>query len=183
MKRIGIAATALLLGACGSMSGLSGKQEFACKAPDGVTCDSVSGVYANSLANNLPSQHAATREPAQARKPESMLRLPPKAPLQPLISPGDLTAMDSGMPIRQPPRVLRAWFAPWEDELGDLHDQKFVYVVVAPGKWMIEANRQTVRDQFRPVFPLSPPSDNGLGKTGPSPKVSTNTRPLGIPSE
>jgi hypothetical protein len=46
------------------MSGLSGSSDYACKAPDGVTCDSVSGTYANAIHNNLPSQRA--RRPANA---------------------------------------------------------------------------------------------------------------------
>jgi len=49
-------ATALTLSSCMSMSGLGGDSKYACKAPDGVTCDSVSGTYANAVANNLPSQ-------------------------------------------------------------------------------------------------------------------------------
>ena len=56
----GLAAASVLLAwmlsGCMSMSGLSGSSSYACKAPDGVTCDSVSGTYANAVQNNLPSQ-------------------------------------------------------------------------------------------------------------------------------
>ena len=45
-----------ILGGCAStMSGFDGGSQFACKAPDGVTCSSLSGVYANAVANNLPA--------------------------------------------------------------------------------------------------------------------------------
>ena len=46
------------LAGCMSLSGLSGNSSYACKAPDGVTCQSVSGTYANAVANNLPAQRA-----------------------------------------------------------------------------------------------------------------------------
>ena len=48
----------LVLAGCTSLSGLSGTSDYACKAPEGVTCDSVSGTYANAIHNNLPSQRA-----------------------------------------------------------------------------------------------------------------------------
>ena len=43
----GLAAiVALSLNGCaGSLTGLEGESKFACKAPDGVTCSSLSGIY------------------------------------------------------------------------------------------------------------------------------------------
>ena len=41
-----------LSGCAGSLTGLEGESKFACKAPDGVTCSSLSGIYANAVANN-----------------------------------------------------------------------------------------------------------------------------------
>ncbi len=49
-----------MLAGCTSISGLTGSSSYACKAPDGVTCDSVSGTYANAVQNNLPSQRSRT---------------------------------------------------------------------------------------------------------------------------
>ena len=57
-----IAACASLAAGCAStLSGLGGTQTYACKAPEGVLCTSVAGVYANSLQNNLPSQRTEKR--------------------------------------------------------------------------------------------------------------------------
>jgi conjugal transfer pilus assembly protein TraV len=58
-----------LLSACSSidLSGLSGPSAFKCKAPDGVSCMSVSGLYANASQGNLP---AMKRTPA-----DELLRL------------------------------------------------------------------------------------------------------------
>lgn len=188
-----IAYTAVLIASvitgCSSMSGLSGNSEFACKAPDGVSCESVSGVYANSLQNNLPSQRASHKGAEGPGKKEGQLTgpLPAGTSAAPVISPRDLAMMDSGMPLREAPQILRVWLAPWEDELGDLHDQKFFYTVVNPGQWRIEANKQAIQDQFRPVYPLSKPqpsADNKSPSRAPASGTSAaTTRPLGIPSE
>ena len=73
-RRAGVVAGAMALAACTNMSGLSGSSSYACKAPDGVICDSVSGTYANAVQNNLPSQKPravapATKEAAASATP------------------------------------------------------------------------------------------------------------------
>ena len=45
-----------LMSGCANMSGLGGSSQFSCKAPDGVKCESMTGVYHNAVAENLPSQ-------------------------------------------------------------------------------------------------------------------------------
>lgn len=67
----------LALSGCMSMSGLGGDSKYACKAPDGVTCDSVSGTYANAVANNLPSQRK--RQAVRSAEPCSWAEEPPAA--------------------------------------------------------------------------------------------------------
>ena len=61
-----IAVTAVAFGGCANMSGLSGSSDYACKAPEGVTCDSVSGTYANAIQHNLPSQRPRSAAPGSA---------------------------------------------------------------------------------------------------------------------
>ena len=74
-----LAAAALLAGC--SASGLDAKTSFACKAPDGVTCMSVSGVYETSRQNALPGQLAGSSSttpkadpPAGASAPSAQQR-------------------------------------------------------------------------------------------------------------
>ena len=63
-----VSATATLLGGCAStMSGLGGEGSYACKAPVGSQCTSVSGVYANSIHGQPPA--SALPKPAKANKP------------------------------------------------------------------------------------------------------------------
>lgn len=131
--------TALALSACINMSGLDAKSHFGCKAPDGILCESMSGIYANARAANLPGQRV------NARAHED-------APVDPSPATAVLTRpIHSGTPIRSAPRLLRVWFSPWEDSDGDLHDQSYVYLPVDSGRWLIEHHRRRIQDAYRPV--------------------------------
>lgn len=138
-----LGAAVILTGCASTMSGLDGEAKFSCKAPDGVTCASLSGVYANAVANNLPSLRKD-----QARG-EAETETRQRAEDRPLITG---KAPDSGMPIRSAPRVLRIWIAPFEDSEGDLHDQSYIYVVADPGRWLIEHNQKRIASRYQPTF-------------------------------
>lgn len=164
--KIGLILGAVAVSGCSSMSGLDANSSFSCKAPDGVLCESMSGVYANAKANNLPGQRVGHRragaEPGQ-EQPESLGVLP--------------KPITSGAPVRTAPVVLRVWLAPWEDSDGDLHDQSYIYLQIDNGRWLIEHNRRRIQDAYRPVRgPTVAPSATGslnpkiksAGPNGPS---------------
>jgi conjugal transfer pilus assembly protein TraV len=157
---------AWMLSGCMSMSGLSGSSSYACKAPDGVTCDSVSGTYANAVQNNLPNQRrsagATPGTPQAARATEgiagaaaagtagaaaSRIAVSPSSPPSP-----------TAMPLRSSARILRLWFKPWEDADRDLHDQGYVYVRVDDGQWLVEHAQRQIRDAYAPLRPPPRPS-------------------------
>lgn len=144
------------LTACANMAGLDGKSEFACKAPDGVVCTSVSGVYANTLAGTLPALRDGN---AQSVTPDSASEARPNgsaAPLKPYPAvPPAGTAPAAGTPLLSPPRVLRLWLAPWVDEDGDLHDQAYLYVMWHRGEWQLGHTEAGIRSQFAPIAPIS----------------------------
>lgn len=171
-------AAAFALGGCSSMSGLDAKDSFSCKAPDGVLCESMTGIYANAQANNLPGQRVthgnASTEVSRAKVAGA--------------GTGVLTRpIYSGTPIRSAPLVLRVWFAPWEDSDGDLHDQSYVYLPVDSGKWLIEHNRRRIQDAYRPVRApavQAAPAANGQGKikvTPPTPPADDDGAPKQAP--
>ena len=135
----GIGAVVALSG-CSSMSGFDAKSEFACKAPDGILCESMSGIYANAQAKNLPGQRVNARGEAPVEL--SPAKVGSNVMTKPIYS---------GTPIRSAPRLLRVWFAPWEDTDGDLHDQSYVYLPVDSGRWLVEHNRRRIQDNYRPV--------------------------------
>lgn len=133
----------LLAGCVNMMSGLDGGSKFACKAPDGVVCTSVSGVYANSVSGSLPSQQHATKGSVDSKA------VPDPKPYN--ASPPTTTAPAPGTPLLSSPKVLRLWIAPWVDEDGDLHDQSYLYVMWHRGEWQIEHTRRQIQRQFTPV--------------------------------
>lgn len=149
------------LSGCMSMSGLGGSSSYACSAPEGVTCDSVSGTYANAVHNNLPSQHrpasAGTSARPVARAAEGVSSAAaagasggaaPRIAVSPSAASGP-----SAMPLRSSARILRLWFKPWEDVDRDLHDQGYVYIRVDDGQWLVEHAQRQIRAAYAPLRP------------------------------
>jgi conjugal transfer pilus assembly protein TraV len=155
------ALTALSAGCASTMSGVGGAGSYACQAPSGTQCTSVSGVYANSTHGALPAA------------------ILPKAASAPSPSPGTSVTVTAAItspptaPIRSQPRVLRLWIAPWEDADGDLHEASVVHVLVDAGRWLIErvlpANRNGI-DAVRPPRPSHVPASGGSSLTDPEPR-------------
>lgn len=155
-----LAALGMLAG-CMNMSGLNGSSSYACKAPDGVTCDSVSGTYANAIHNNLPSQRPRVAASASPDAPA-----PSRTPSPAITSPESVAAA-APVPLRSSARILRLWFKPWEDADRDLYDQGYVYVQIDRGQWLIDHAQRQIRDAYAPLRP--PPratASSGDGKDG-----------------
>ena len=146
-------ALALVLAGCTSLSGLSGTSDYACKAPEGVTCDSVSGNYANAIQNNLPSQRV--RRPAGTGPGDGAAAVrgavPAVASAASATTLGAPAALTS--PLRSSARILRLWFKPWEDEDRDLYDQGYVYVQIDAGQWLVDHAQRQIRDAYAPLRP------------------------------
>ena len=148
------------LSACANMAGLDGKSEFACRAPDGVVCTSVSGVYANTVAGTLPARQA---DHPQGVAPESAAEIQQKGQVdtpRPYVATHPVgTAPAAGTPLLSPPRVLRLWLAPWVDEDRDLHDQAYLYVMWHRGEWQLDHTEAGIRRQFAPIVaPVTAPA-------------------------
>lgn len=173
----------LLLQACSGLSGVGGETEFSCKAGKGVPCQSISGNNANYEANNLPFQRPAepqgeakeAGEPAPGRKslnyhaPASLPTAQDARADRGLVSPSVMAAPSTGVPMRTPERILRVWFAPTELADGTFEDQRYVYVTVAPGRWLIDMNRQALSDRYAPVRNITPAAAQQSAATPPRP--------------
>lgn len=178
--QLGAVSLLLPLAACMNMSGLGGESKYACKAPDGVACDSVSGTYANALHNNLPSQQAQRF----ARRQKEASEESPSNKVGRAIS--SVTANFSGIavtpgPLRTQARILRLWIKPWEDADGDLYDQGYVYVQVDNGQWQIDHVQRQIRDVYAPLkLPPKPATEAAteLGASTPSPLPMLQRPPL-----
>jgi conjugal transfer pilus assembly protein TraV len=142
---LALCALATLAG-CVNMSGLSGNSSYACKAPEGVTCDSVSGTYANAIHDNLPSQ-----------RPRAGAAFEPAAPAPPPVRDDNALRVAASLPsptqLRSSARILRLWFKPWEDADRDLYDQGYVYVQIDAGQWLIDHAQRQIRDAYAPLRP------------------------------
>lgn len=161
-----VASSALLsLSAC-SFSGYDASSSFACKAPEGVLCNSMSGIYANAMAHNLPEQRVHTGSGVTTNvtlgsysKDVDSDRSASSASRSTRAAAGTAAtgilprALDSGAPVRTASREMRIWFAPWQDADADLHDQEYVYLIVDSGHWSIAHNQERIRAAFRPVMP------------------------------
>lgn len=154
-----------LLGGCASvLNGVGGSERYACRAPSGTQCTSVSGTYANApdrvrarvqpgpvdimsfmatpKAAASPAHQSPVATGSHPARPAGPIPLagttaPPTAVIpSPVLQP-ETTA------LRSAPRVLRLWIAPWEDSDGDLHEASKVHVLIDTGRWLIERVRPT----------------------------------------
>lgn len=160
LARLGLLTGALALAGCTSISGLGGGSGYACKPPAGVTCDSVSGVYAKAQADRSPGRRGpeaplgaiqtAPLAPSPPPSPSPSPALPPRVAMFALPVPAQAPPVSS---LRSSARVLRLWVKPWEDADGDLIDQSYVYVQVDAGQWLIEHAQRQIREAYAPVRP------------------------------
>ena len=167
---------ALALSGCAStMSGVGGAERYACKAPEGALCTSVSGVYANSVQGM----------PKPVQPPEKKTAVVAPAIYGATSIAPDKPAAVSGTSIRSNPRVLRLWIAPWEDADGDLHEEALVHVVVDTGRWLIEHVRPAARSRVDGVAPPVSPAQEPSPAKAPTETPQAQTRfplpPTGLP--
>lgn len=128
------------LAGCGDLSGLGGTNQYACKAPEGVKCQSMSGTYYNG-----PGQPTSAAGAAGAVAPTAGVRMRRRAAApEPAYEP---TA------LRSPGQVLRLWIKPWKDADNDLEDQSYVYLQVREGQWRLEHVQRRVREAYAPLRP------------------------------
>lgn len=154
-----LALGAVALSGCAStLSGLDAKDSYGCKAPEGVSCISVSGNYANSNPGG-PLSRGRTAPAKSSSETPAIYGASSVASVQP-GAPGAVTTA-----IRSTPRLLRVWIAPWEDSDGDLHEEAYVHMVVDTGRWLIEHVRPEPRTNVdRAVPPIAPAADASASK-------------------
>ena len=169
-----VVTTIVLSGCASSLSGVGGTQGYACKAPIGAQCTSVSGVYANAnpLADlvpraghdaQLPPQSLLTTTGSAGLSRQTRPASPTGTSMVPAPATSAASASAAATPapaaLRSAPRVMRLWIAPWEDADGDLHDASFVHVVIDTGRWLIERVRPAARTKLDIAMPpLAPPA-------------------------
>lgn len=183
----GMLAAALILATtagCDTLNGYDASSQFHCKAPAGVQCQSLSGVYANSQGN----RPAATQQTVSQQAPQSSSRSygnrgrenesPSYSQLPALSSPAAHNMGEQGQPptfagvIRSEPTTIRTWVMAYRDVDGDVVDQLYIYMALDSGNWLLQHEEQTIREIYAPAKPTrllgsgaKTDSDAALGKT------------------
>lgn len=195
MKRLSLivsaVSAALILSGCGSLTGFSNaKTDFACAdLSGGPSCRNISQVYDE---NNptTPVVLAASEEDfvqpffepnqtpgKQVVKTESDSVSVEQEETSALERTSDFVTIVPARPWRKPETVLRVWLAPFHDKLGDLHDQRYLYVRLENGGWTTDSVNELVSSSrlSKPVYPLSSdqPQDPNEAK-----KKSSSSFPL-----
>lgn len=146
---------------CGSLSGVGGNNTFGCKAPKGIACQSVSGVYYNTIYDKQrqDSEHdqdgksgsnGSNYEPLSAR-PHAI-----HASMQGPEQSGKTGPLDqSQIPARSATREIRIWYAPWLDNDNVAHDESYSYVVVEEGRWLLQRKLDMIRERYTPANPVN----------------------------
>lgn len=139
-----------LSGCAGFFTGYDAESQFKCKAPPGVQCQSISGVYANSQGGGSVASPPTTIAGGRAASAAAVGTLPLPAARN----------MGEGQPptysgaIRSEPTTLRTWVMAYKDTDGDIVDQTYVYMALDSGHWMIEHAEQLVRESYAPPRPV-----------------------------
>jgi conjugal transfer pilus assembly protein TraV len=146
---------ALCLAGCASLSGVGGESHYACPAPQGVRCGSVTANYLQSLPGDRPGRLTAGAGSESERTHAAAEPAPAQA--APTANP------DAATPLRSPPRILKLWVAPWEDRDGVLHDAAFVFVPIDHGRWLLDRRRPATHLPERRVPPAGSTAPGAWG--------------------
>lgn len=138
---------------------LGENSEFACKAPEGVSCNSLSGTYANAIHHNLPSQNVKHNKENLKEKvvydSDDLLGIDDSSanvsskPKEKI--PDELKAFkinqnsglhsgikkQSATPILTGQKVLRVTVFGWEDSDKVLHDSSDIFIKIDTNDWNV----------------------------------------------
>lgn len=138
-KFLAVSIFTVVLTGCNTLDGLNSKSNFDCKAPDGVVCDSMTGVMANAKANNLPGQQVnrtVSKTPVKGSEFTSVRSRPTSSVLP--------TMEYTGAPILRNPKTLRIWTAPWEGQIEHFMINSFSTLLLIIGSGILN----TIQEEF-----------------------------------
>jgi conjugal transfer pilus assembly protein TraV len=162
-----LGALAFLAG-CTSLSGVGGDAHYACPAPPGVQCGSVSANYQQSLHREGPTQTPVSRSEGIAESANT-------APMTTARRANADAAFAT--PPYAPPRILTLWVAPWTDRDNVLHDAALVHVPIDHGHWLIGSVRPPTPLASRALSPPRPDPSATPPNTGTFERGSSTSPP------
>ena len=181
MKRLSLivssVSAALMLSGCGSLTGFSNaKTDFACAdLSGGPSCRNISQVYEENNPTTPVVLEASEEKDfvqpffesnqtsgKQTVKTESESVSVEQVETSAVERTSDFVTIVPARPWRKPETVLRVWLAPFHDKLGDLHDQRYLYVRLENGGWTTDSVNELVSSSRFRLYrqTLNPPSFN-----------------------
>jgi len=159
---------AVSLAAAGCAVGQSG---YSCSGiPEGVQCQNARTVLEASKGTDGPVTSAVVE---RSKSDDGRNKAGPVSGIVP-------EEVAGAVPLRTPSRVMRIWYAPWENESGDLHVAKIVYTEIESRRWTIG---QPVSAHPSDITPLQPapvlPSAPGTAAPRPAPSAAPADAPPG----
>lgn len=147
----------------GTLTGCTaiGKSHFACSAPDGVSCESISGGYANATDRNIPGQRldSADLEAKKGKKSKKAKKAEESkaktiAGFEPVyetrVVPSPLSQQER--PLRDESIIARVTVFPYEDSNGVLHDLSRFYYVIKDSEWDIHHTKEVNTKSFHNLY-------------------------------
>lgn len=139
-----------------------GQSGYSCAGiPEGVQCQNARTVLEASKAIDGPVTSAVV---ARSRSGDGPSHTSPLAGMVP-------EEVSGAVPLRTPSRVMRIWYAPWENESGDLHIAKIVYTEIEARRWTIGEPVPTRPKDITPLRP-APAAPRAPGSAAPRPAAS-----------
>lgn len=157
MKPLTVSALLLAVAAmagCSNLSGVGGSSEYACPAPEGPSCKSMSQIYRE-------SHHAvAATTPADDAASEATVSKP-KAPV---------LSAEVGTPLLTGPRLMRILFAPWTDVDDNLMEEHRVFVKIEESRWRLDHVKASL---YRTYGPIAAPAGSSEQPAAPAAATAT----------
>lgn len=162
---------AMTLAGCASTFNPVGDSEFSCPGmPQGVICKTPRAVYKSTNGplpvtdSDLPITSAkAGDKPAERLSSDT-----------PLLAQGNVpyrTGTTAALPVREAPKVMRIYIAPWVDSHDDLHLASVFYTEIEPRKWSIGIREDSGRGVVVPFREV--PTDTATSPAAPAPPQGT----------
>lgn len=145
-------ASAGVLSGCSTIHG-----NYACGVPGGVTCKSLNEVYNDTNGRLAPPEKPPSDNDKKSDDKDK--KAEQESAYKSTLLTGqaiNLPKIEPGQPLRVEPRLLRIWYAPWEDSDRVFHDQSFAYVVVDDGRWLLSQNRNQMEMSWRSRMVIPP---------------------------
>lgn len=140
-----------------------GNSKFSCNAPDGVSCQSISGGYANAMASSIPGQkkpvenkegspkksgwfsEKTTKKTSKNKDELAGFKLVKN---EPAVILGEGLINQKPRPLRSSEQVVGVTVFPWKDDAGTLHDISRFFFVVKDSDWNVQYTEEVNQKSF-----------------------------------